>query len=217
MSNKLKALSLGLIAAMAMSAMAVVNATAQTGGHFVSSASSTTITGSEGGSHVLHFKSETGEAGSEIGCDNDSYTGSVTGTTVTEITITPSWSNCSTTGSPNTKFDIDERGCDFKFRVGLNAAGHNTAEVACPATSAGFLITHPNCGIVVPPQTVTGVSYKNEGTPHQVTLTSTVKNIKTYYHSGICVFLGTTHSSEMIGSVTVKGTSGGAAVSVTAT
>ncbi|HEX9968478.1 MAG TPA: hypothetical protein VGB06_11110 [Solirubrobacterales bacterium] len=218
MSNKLKAIGLGLIAAMAMSAMAVVNATAEIGGHFVSSDPGTTsIVGSEGGTHVLHFVSEGGAEGSRIGCDNDSYTGSVSGGTATAITITPAWSECYTTGTPGTKFDIDERGCDFSFKVGKNPAGHNTAEVICPAGTAGILITHPNCGIVVPPQSVNGVSYTNQGTPHEVTLTSTVKGITTYYHSGACIFLGTNHKSEMNGSVTVEGRVGATKVSVTAT
>ncbi|HYP55125.1 MAG TPA: hypothetical protein VEQ41_02330 [Solirubrobacterales bacterium] len=218
MSNKLKALGLGLIAAMAMSAMAVVNATAETGGHFVSSEAGTTnIVGSEGGTHNLHFVSEGGAEGSRIGCDNDSYTGSVSGGTASTITIAPSWSNCYTTGSPETKFDIHENGCHFLFSVGKNPEGHNTAHVTCPAGVAGIRITHPNCGIVVPPQTVTGVSYKNENDPHEVTLTSTVKNITAHYHSGICIFLGTKHSSEMNGSVTVKGFSGTDQVDVTAT
>jgi hypothetical protein len=219
MSTKLKALGLGLIAAMAMSAMVVVNATAQTGGHFVSSDPGTThVIGTESGAHQLHFVSEGGEAGQRIGCDNDSYTGTVSGGTATEITIAPSWSNCYTTGSPETKFDIHENGCHFVFTVSKTPEGHNTAHVKCPTGVAGIQITHPNCGIRVPPQTVTGVSYKNEGNPHEVTLTSTVKKITSHYHSGICIFLGTVHSSEMNGSVTVKGFSqAGNPVSITAT
>ncbi len=82
MNVKLGAFGLGLIAALAISAMGVVNATAETGGHFVSSVSTgTTIVGSESGTHTLHFTSEGGEAGQRTGCDNDAYTGSVvTGT-----------------------------------------------------------------------------------------------------------------------------------------
>jgi hypothetical protein len=219
MSNKLKALGLGLIAAMAMSAMVVVNATAQTGGHFVSSASKTTLTGTEGGTHVLHFKSEGGAAGSEIGCTQDSYTGTVSAETVTSVDITPTWNNCFTTGSPGTIFDIEEQSCFFRFTVGPNPEGHNTAHVVCSKAGDAFVIKHPNCTIRVPPQEVNGVAYKTtvENGVHAITLESTVKNITAHYEAGFCVFLGTTHTSEMNGSVTVRGTSGTTPVGVTAT
>jgi hypothetical protein len=218
MKVKLKALGFGLIVAMAMSAMAVVNATAETGGHFVSAAAgTTTIVGSELGSHVLHFISEGSAEGARMGCDEDSYTGTASGGTATEITITPNWNKCYTTGTPEAKFDIDERGCHLLFKVGKAPTGHNTVDVSCPTGVAGILITHPNCGIVVPPQTVNGVSYTNQGLPHEVTLTSTVRGITAHYHSGFCIFLGTAHKWEINGSVTVKGFSGFSQVSVTAT
>jgi hypothetical protein len=216
---KLRTLGFSLIAALAVGAMAVVNATAETGGHFVSAtAGTTTIVGSEGGSHVLHFTSEGGaEASRWVGCDEDSYTGTVSGGTAASITITPSWNKCYTTGNPEAKIDIDERACHFLFKVGKAPTGHNTVDVICPIGVAGFLITHQNCGIVVPPQTVNGVSYANQGSPHQVTLTSTVNGITAHYHSGVCIFLGTVHQWEMNGSVTVKGFSGPNQVSITAT
>jgi hypothetical protein len=218
MRQKLKALGLGITALLAASAVVVTTSSAETGGHFVSVLSGTTsIVGEEGGTHALHFVSEGGEAGQRIGCDKDTYTGTLSGGTASEIKITPDWSICYTTGSPETKFEIDERGCYFLFRVAKNAGGHNTAQVACPQGVFGILFTHPNCGVVIPPQTVNGVSYKNEGTPHEVTLTSTLKGITAHYHSGICVFLGTVHKWEMNGSVTLKGFSGPTQVSVTAT
>lgn len=216
MSIKLKALGLGLLAAMAVSALAVMNATAETGGHFVSTVAHTNITGTESGSHVLHFNKEGGAAGERIGCDNDSYTATTTNLTEPSITVTPSWQNCYTTGTPESKFDIDENSCHFVFTIGKKATGHNTAHVVCSKAGDAFVITHPSCEISVPPQTVTGVSYTNEN--GEVTLTSTVKNIESRYHNGFCIFLGTNHTAEMIGSVTVKGTNtAGEKVHVTAT
>lgn len=216
MSPRVKALGLGIIAMLTTSALTASQSGAETGGHFVSETPSAAITGTEEGTHILHFVSEGGEAGQRIGCDNDHYTGFIWSKTVTEITIQPSWSKCYTTGSPETKFDIHENGCHFLFTIGKNPEGHNTAHLTCPTGIAGIRITHPNCGIVIPPQTVTGVSYKNQGTPHEVTLTSTVKGITVYYHSGICIFLGTTHKSEMNGSLTIKALTDGQ-TSLTAT
>lgn len=224
MSLKLKALGLGLLAAMAMSAFAVMNAGAETGGHFGSSVTHTEISGVEtaGTEHVLHFNKEGGAATERIGCDVDQYTGTVSGATATQITVTPKWEQCYTTGSPNTKFDIHENTCDFVFTIGNNPGAHNTAHVECTKAGDAFVITHPNCTITVPPQTVTGVSYTNlDNVPpasDEVTLTSTVKGITAHYHAGICIFLGTTHKSEMVGSVTVKGSNtAGGGVDISAT
>jgi hypothetical protein len=215
MSIKLKALGLGLLAAMAMSAVAVVNAGATTGGHFTSEMNHTTIQGIESGNHQLHFVKEGGSEGERIGCINDSYSGTVTAATVTEIQITPSWSTCKTTGSA-THFEIHENGCSFKFTVRTNpGTEHNTVHLECPPGNA-VVITHPNCTITVPAQTVTGVTYPSDGAGG-ITLNSTVKNITTEYHGGICVFLGTSHKSEMVGSVAIHGTFNNNKVNISAT
>lgn len=206
-----KALGLGVLTALAIGAIAVANAGAVIGGHFEGGAAHLKIEGFEtsGTSHVLHFNKEGGAVGERIGCDSDEYNGTTTAATVTEIKIVPAWKNCYTTGSPATKFDIDEKTCFFKFTVRSDEELHNTAHVECATAGDAFEITHPNCTITVPPQTVSGVSYKNVISPgaiHEVTLTSTVKGITAHYHAGICIFLGTTHSSEMVGQVTVRGT-----------
>lgn len=200
MSIKLKALGLGLLAAMAMSAVAVMNAGAETGGHFTSSASHTDLVGKENNeNHSLHFVRKGAAEGERIGCINDSYTGTISGTTVTEVEIKPSWSTCKTTGS-STHFDVVENGCVFKFTVGKQT--HNTAHLVCPAGSA-VEIKHPGCTIKVPSQTVNGVAYPSNG--KHITLESTAQGITSHYEAGICVFLGTTQESEMNGSVTVEG------------
>jgi hypothetical protein len=218
MSRQLKVCGLGVIALLVASAVAVTSSGAETGGHFVSSSAGTTsIVGSEGGTHALHSVSEGGEAGQRIGCDNDSYTGALSGGTATQITIAPNWSRCYTTGEPKTTFDIHEKECHFLFTVGKNPEGHNTAHITCPQGVLGIQITHQSCGIVIPPQTVNGISYRNEGSPHEVTLTSTVKGITAHYHSGSCIFLGTVHKFEMNGSMTLKGFSGSQQISITAT
>jgi hypothetical protein len=206
MSRKLKFAGASLLVVLAAS-VGSLTANAETGGHFVSEADSTTLTGTEGGTtHNLHFRREGEGPGGQIGCVKDAYTGSMNATATT-VTITPTWSECYTTGNPSeAKFDIIENGCDFFFRIGKKPEGHNTVEVACPVGKA-FEIKHPNCTIKVPAQLTTGVAYKTDviDNKHAITLQSTVENITTHYEAGICIFLGTTHQSVMEGSVTVTG------------
>lgn len=206
MSTKLKGLCLSAIVALAVSAFGVMNATADTGGHFTSEVDHVTIEGTETGEHQLHFVKEGGAAGERIGCTNDSYHGTISDpdTTVEAIEIFPEWSECETTSS-TTKFDIHENGCRFVFTIG-DTGTHHTAHLNCPVGEA-VEITHPNCNITVPPQTVTGIVYTTDvlNGAHAITMDVTVKDIKTEYHEKICIFLGTNHESEMVGSVTVEG------------
>ncbi|HXR29681.1 MAG TPA: hypothetical protein VN752_00900, partial [Solirubrobacterales bacterium] len=117
MSLKLKALGLSVIAAMAVSAVAVMNASANTAGHFVSEINNLThVKGEEGPgtAHRIHFVSH-GLTG-EIGCDNVSYTAVFTNTT-NSLTVTPNYSSCYTTGTNEAKWDVHENGCTYTFRV----------------------------------------------------------------------------------------------------
>lgn len=215
MSMKLKALGLGLLAMVATSAFAAMNASATTDGHFVVGSHSAFITGehAKNTSHELHFRSE--EGAERLGCDVAQYTGthtndSKTPTTTTSLTITPKWEQCYTTNS-STKFDIHENGCDFLFTA--RAAGSDaTVHVKCP-NKQKITITHPSCDISIPEQTVggvagNGVTYTNiqEPTYDYVTMHVKVSKITAEYHNGICVFLGTHHEKAIMeGSVTVTG------------
>lgn len=215
MSMKLKVLGLGLLAMMATSAFAAMNAGATVSGHFTTGSEHTYITGTEeGAEHNLHFISESGA--SEIGCDDSEYTGthkSATKTT-TELTITPDWEECYTTpneGDPmEDTWGVHENGCDLRFTSrALPEANDATVHVVC-APEKAIDITHPNCTITVGSQTVgglanDGVTYtnKNDGTPW-VTMDVDV-TLKSQYHGGICIFLGTNHTSTMLGEVTVTG------------
>jgi hypothetical protein len=215
MSTKLKALGLGLFAAMAMSTVAVMTAGAQTGGHFMSTSSFTTILGFDEGNHLLHFNKEGGSAGERIGCEINNYIGAMTNATTTEIPIEPTWATCRTTVEGAQHFGITGSGCIFLFTVKA-ANAHNTLHLNCPSGKV-IEIHHPNCTITVPPQTVNGVSYPSDG--DGITLTSTVKGIESTYHGGICIFLGTSnHKMEMVGSITLIGLDGdGNRASISAT
>lgn len=215
MSIKLKALSLGLLAVVATSAFAVMNAGATVSGHFVTGSEHTFITGIEKETHKVHFVSEPGAK--QLGCDVAQYTGTHKGTkTTTELTITPKWEKCQTTGGTEAKFDVHENGCYFVFtsRAGENDA---TVHVKCPPGNK-IVITHPNCDIGIPEQTVggvvgNGVTYTNQGiSPEQwVTMDIKVSGIVATYENKICLFLGTNHNTAIMeGSVTVTGFSNAA-------
>lgn len=215
--TKMRALGLGLLAAMALSIVGVVSAGADTGGHFTSDVSSTNITGIESGAHKLAFSKE-GDA-NKITCVNAHYKGHVSGTTAESIQVEPTYSTCTTTSS-EAHFEIHEEGCKFRFTIGKVGQTHHTVHVEGCTDAGGFRITHPNCTMRVPPQTVTGVVYNTtvENGKHSITVESTVQNITTHYEGGICIFLGTTHESEMSGSVTVQGfDTDGNQVNITAT
>lgn len=219
MSIKIKALGLALTAVIAAAAFGVMSAGASTGGHFTSDVHSTLITATEVAPEKLFFSKE-GEA-NKITCLNANYNGHVSGTTATDILITPNYSTCTTT-SGGAHFEVHEEGCQFRFTIGKTGATHHTVDVVCPVGSPGFRITHENCTMRIPSQTVTGVVYNtgfDSGTgKHDITLESTVENITTHYEGGICIFLGTTHQSEMSGGVTVRGTdTDGVPVNITAT
>lgn len=201
MSLKLKVLGLGLLAVMATSAFAAVNASAISGGHFVHHASTAhaDIEGTKSATEPLHFISE---GGSKLGCDKEEYKGTVTTSTFTEVKIIPSWSECYTTGE-ETKFDVHENGCYFVFTSGRTGQTHHTAHFICPGEPLD--ITHPNCTIKIPTQTTQGVTYSatKVGTVDAVTVTATAK-VTAHYEGGICIFLGTNHQAEMSGSVIVE-------------
>lgn len=217
MSLKFKALGLGLLAIMATSAFAVMNAGASTGGHFVSEIEKTTIVGTESGNHRLHFTSHASEG--EIGCESASYHGSTSSATVTQLDITPTYANCYTTTS-GTKFSVHHNGCTYRFTVATGGT-NGTADLNCSGTNA-IVITHPNCEITVSPnnnQNLSGIHYTRvtENGKHAITLDVAVQ-FQTTYHGGICIFLGTTQVGTLKGSVTVRGeNSKGEPVGITAT
>ena len=221
MSMKLKALSLGLIAMIAMSAFVAINATAKTGGHFVSDEAHTLIVGNEtlGTEHRLEFTTEGIEGG--IVCDEASYSGTAAEKTVTSLSITPKYGKCHTTPeSPGTTV-VDVNGCTFTFTVasGEPVNTENTVDLLCPAGNT-IEITHPNCTITVGPQNnLESVTYTTteEGGKHTITLDANVSFV-TQYHAGICIFLGTSHKGALKGSATVKGTNtAGGLIGITST
>jgi hypothetical protein len=212
MSIKLKALGLGLLAMIAASAFAAMNATAETGGHFTSDSPNkkTTITATEeqGTSHHTVFEVE-GLGG--ITCKHVLYEGTFEGETVTSVRLTPTYTHCTTVGTA-TAVTVDPNECGFEFFVAKKiTTKHSTVKILCKGATKYIAVTHPECEIRIPEQTLTGISYATTlETKHTITATATVgtealPKITTHFEKGFCVLLGTTHPASFSGSVTVKG------------
>jgi hypothetical protein len=222
MTTKLKALGLTvLVGVAAIAAFGALDASGDTGGHFTSDVENTTVVGKESGAfHRLHFKREGATNEEAVGCKTSSYHGSRVGVkTFTDIRINPEWKECVTTKAGSAEFDVIENGCFFIFKIG-DTGTHHTVDLVCP-NGKKVEIKHPNCTVEIPPQFLIGVVYKTEmlNNKHAITLEATVNDIKSEYHAGICVFLGTNHEYEMNGSVTVEGFEAGTQnqVNITAT
>ena len=223
MSLKLKALGLGLIAAMAFSAVAVMNASATVQGHFVSDVATTHVIGTESGTH-RHDLSLHGFNG-ETGCDVTTYTGTTHATTVTSLTITPKYEKCYTTPgpwSPENNLPITLNGCTYTFTVtgGNQATTEQTMHIVCPAGQK-IEIHHPNCTTTVLPQTISSVTYTRKINPtngkHEITLDTNVQfNIERH---GLCGIFGTSGKGTLKGSATVVGLDGtnGPQIGITST
>ena len=216
---KLKILGAALLALAATSAFAVTNASGTVKGHFVHEGpqDSAWITAHEGATtpHALEFTrlangshATTGEA---IHCKTSTYIGTVPAKTVDTIEMTPTYSECTTSGG--TGVTVDVNGCSYTFSShGANT--HGTVNIDCPTKP--IEITHPNCTIRIPGQTTAatlteGITYDTVKETvggkevHALTGTVTVNTITGHFEGGICIFLGTSHKFEMKGSVTIRG------------
>ncbi|HYP55992.1 MAG TPA: hypothetical protein VEQ41_06805 [Solirubrobacterales bacterium] len=221
MSSKLKVLGSGLLAVLATSAFAALNASATTpaNSHFVANPPTHTlnIVGTEqfqpGDPSKTHHVSiyrqnadTTTVSGSEpLKCTHVHYHGRLTGsaaTTTQAIQVRPQYTGCSTGGfgPHNMAIHVPESCGTNVYEFTSGAPG--TIHINCPIT-----ITHPNCTMRIPVQTVSGDSYTNvvEGGVEKITAHTKIDHITWHFEAGICVFLGTSHRFEMVGSVTFEG------------
>ena len=213
MSLKLKALGLGLLAAMAVSAVAVVNASATAGGHFASNAGVTHVhvqgfvDNENVGPHTLHLSADPFDQDSRIGCTTQTHTGTTTVEKPTSITITPTYSNCHTTINKQA-VTVHVNGCTYTFTVkaGPPETTEHTVHLLCPPGKT-IEVTHPNCKVEIHAQTPTGkLTYTTTGTGngHEITMDVDVTFDVTTH--GLCQFVNPTNDQGILrGSVTVKG------------
>lgn len=202
MSQTRKVAGIGLLAVVVTSGFAVMNASATVTGHFVHHAIDphAFVTGTENGTHRTKIRSG---GGTWVECDITHYHGTLTTHTVTKVKLRRTSSQCHTEGGAPGSVVVDENECTFDFDS--RTTGHATVTLACPAGVAGIVTTHPNCTMRMPPQALSGATYGavTEGGVQKITLNLTIPNITMHYEGGICVFLGTTHSAEMVGSATL--------------
>ncbi len=220
MSLKLKALSLCTLAATAISAVAVMNASATVQGHFTNDAPGghALIGGVEGGSHRHHLTLH-GFSG-ETGCEGASYFGTITAATQTSLTLAPSYVDCYTTGDPSVTVPITVNGCTytFTFTGGNQATTEQTMHIVCPAGQK-IEIHHPNCTTTIHPQTIaTGLTYTTitDATKHAITLDTNIQfNIERH---NLCGIFGTSGKGTLKGSNTLLGTNtAGERINITTT
>ncbi|HEX5418114.1 MAG TPA: hypothetical protein VFZ25_20860, partial [Chloroflexota bacterium] len=175
-------------------------------GHFTSdaAASSTIIRGTEGGSHTTEL-TVPGLTG--IVCEEAGYEGTVAGATAESVSVTPAYGKCKTTKGTAGEVNVDLNGCQYQFTIEKKSSGDNPADLVCSGATKFITVTHPNCEIRIPAQTVSGLAYTTtvESSKHAITVDATVKGLETNFEAGACVLLGTKKESELSGSVTVKG------------
>ncbi len=213
MSTKLKVLSLGLLSTLVMSAVVAISASANVSGHFTQGVSNSTITGREGGEHRIKFSVD---GGTPIECDSAHYDGTPEPEITTQrLLVTPTYTQCHTEGGAPGSVVVDHRGCEFEFYSNSGASTHSptahaTTGLVCPEGINGLLVTHPNCTMRMPPQTLSDITYTTItlNGKHAITLNSTVGGITAHYEAGICIFLGTSHTGTMNGSATVEAFNG---------
>jgi hypothetical protein len=215
MSLKLKALGLSVFAALAVGAVSVVSAGADSGGVAHSDVEWTHIKGAQEG--TLHQNVFSAPVGA-VTCKKAEYTASVGPKTVGEITVTPTYGECGVTGQSYTTH-VDVNGCAFVLTfTDKSAEKHHTAHLECPKDKSITITIDPpivgECIIHVWPQTPTtgGVAYTNklDGTKHDVTLDITAEGIEyTETSTGFGCGHGTaeTHhnDADLIGTVTATG------------
>jgi hypothetical protein len=197
MSLKAKATSLGLLAALAASALALatiqsttnITAQAETGGHFYTNDTSghTILKGEDKIGNTLTFTDEH-YAAAKATCKKDTtYEGTLTAQTVTEITLTPKFSECEALGFPA---HIDTNGCDFVFTIGKTFNQDNTTHIKCPVGKhLQITATSPfgTCTITIKAQTPAAGSgyYKPlEEIEHEITVKPTLRSVHAQYLGG---------------------------------
>jgi hypothetical protein len=202
MIGKAKALGLGVLVAMAVSAVATVGASAEYSGHFVTEVMSTTVTGSETATHRSRFT----VGGGTVECTNASYKGTIQGETVIGFTIAPKYESCFTQGTATHNVTITPNECTYTLKSTEKV--HATFLIFCG--DKPIEIHHPNCTMNIPPQEEprSGVSYTTllESGKHALTATFTVEKLEVEYEGGVCIFLGTNQTGSLKGSITLKGT-----------
>ena len=210
MIRKLKLLGLALVAVLAMTAMV---ASAASAAAFTSSANTTNLTASQETKHNLRVTN------GEWSCGSLEFTGHMASNTVTEVEITPKYTECHTFFAAVTvaakvtgfgHYEGEAKSCAYK----VDADG--TIDLVC-AAGKEVTIDAATCIVHIPPQNNLGiVTYQDLGNNLKATINIT--GITTNHTKGFgCLLTSGGHAStgSLTGSSLVSGKdAGGAAVNL---
>jgi hypothetical protein len=158
--------SLGL-AFVAIFALCGVTVTAASADEFRSEKSSVTLTGKQDAGFLDAFNTTAGT----VECEQANYSGTISATAVSSVTITPIYSECYVAGILPAVIDMN--GCDYRFTLDASPSTNGTMHIECPViggvtqeiriTVRRELSIKLLCTIDVPEQTIGGIIYTNVG------------------------------------------------------
>ena len=173
MTRSLKALGLALVAALALTALAVSSASAA---EFHSESEHTSLTGSQEVRNTFSVNAGT------VHCETATFSGTSNSATTTELKIVPTFQGCKIT---TVTLETLEAVVDWPHCwIILTPSG--IKHIGC-TISLTIRVTAPLCTITVHPQTISSDDFTNvgAGTTRSVTLTSTATGIA-YTQSSLC-------------------------------
>jgi len=186
MTRNLKALGLALVAVFAMSAVMASAASAESAFKFKSEGTPTKLTGKQHAGNDV-FTTHTGT----VSCNEAKYSGEQVGTEVSEVTVTPVYSECKAFGLFNVP--VTTNGCVYTFKTGTKtgATYAGSVSIVCPEGKV-IEVEAPGCTVTVGSQAnVGGITFTNIGTTttREVTLDVNINTLKYEEHRpffGIC-------------------------------
>jgi hypothetical protein len=194
MTRNLKVLGLALVAMLTMGVMA---ASASAAMFHSEIEGTTTIEGSQVGTNTFVTDSGT------IHCTTAGFSGSATGTEITDVTVSFDYTGCRSTGFIEANVTVDPNGCTYTI------TSHGIIHITgCTNANHSIVVTAPFCTIEIGEITVSPVDFINEGSgkTRDIKVTSTVGNIAYHEQGAACAHSGSnTTGGSYTGSVTTKG------------
>lgn len=170
---------LAFVTALALGAAMASAAPAETPFKFKSEGTPTGLTGGQHASSDV-FTTDSGA----VSCGQVGYTGEQIGTEVTEVSVSPKYSECKAFGFLN--IPIVTNGCTYKFTATTKIAGtfEGKADIVCPAGKV-IEVRSPGCLTTVGPQTgLEKVTFTNigAGATREITVDLNLTGIKYEEH-----------------------------------
>jgi hypothetical protein len=219
MTGTVHRLILCLLGVMLSLVFVPAHAMGETGGHFLSGVEEPTVKGTE---NATHFTELTVPGLAGMVCEEASYEATPpksASRTWSEVTVTPKYGKCKTTGGTAGETVVHVNGCAYVLKIGKAANQDNTVDLECKGEKSYLVVTHQGCEIRVPAQSgLKGLAYTGtvENGKAALTLDITVTSLTTHFEMGFCVLLGTTKTTNLTGSVTAAGSSSGSPVAISA-